>query len=89
MGRPESGASDYLFDNDIETGWNVPQVPGAALLIDMGRVNPANRIFFIPFPVPEERGRGAGFNRLEGIRQGQRRGGGKGGGRAPANPLEL
>jgi 4-amino-4-deoxy-L-arabinose transferase-like glycosyltransferase len=48
-GWPESGKSADLFDSDVDTGWSVPQVPGAALLIDMGQVNPVNRIFFIPY----------------------------------------
>ncbi len=47
-GRPESGESSSIFDNDMDTGWSVPQVPGATLLIDMGRVNSVNRIFYLP-----------------------------------------
>jgi hypothetical protein len=47
-GRPESGESTDIFDNNMNSGWSVPQIPGATLLIDMGRVNSVNRIFYLP-----------------------------------------
>jgi hypothetical protein len=46
--KPDSGNASEVMDGDIDSAWSSPQIPGTGLLIDMGRITPVSRIFFIP-----------------------------------------